>query len=320
MRANADALERPAILLGGVRHDIVIAELPDLIGGDRGQAEGNEVADASHDAGDGCRQRHQEPLAVALLENDLHQLLEGEGLRPAQLIDRSALQLAGDALADRLGDIGDIDRLEPGPAAADQRQGRREPRHLREAVEKLVFRAEHDRRSQNDRARHGFEGRLLALRLGAGIGAVAAFVGPDGGDQRQSRAGIGRGPCDRRRPFVLQGVEGLLPRLSEGGDEVDDMVGRHASPGDCRLVADIPLDQLDLTDIDERQQGLGPVGMATENAHAIAAPGEDLHEMAAEKAGTAEYGDQGRIGWIAGHDRSFDWTGRACFIRFCLPI
>ena len=80
-------------------------------------------------------------------EQQLEQLAEGVDLRPAELVGAPGGRRIVEAFDHRIGDIADIDRLEAGLAAADQRQHRRDHRHRGKAVEELVFRAEHHRRA-----------------------------------------------------------------------------------------------------------------------------------------------------------------------------
>ena len=69
----------------------------------------------------------KQALALDHFEQFLHALLEGQHFRPAEFVDRARPGLAVDRIGDRgFGDVADIDRLELGLAAADQRQHRRD--------------------------------------------------------------------------------------------------------------------------------------------------------------------------------------------------
>ena len=94
--------------------------------------------------------RHQQAPALDGREHELHQLLEALHFGAAELVD-SARPAARPSIAatTALGDVAGEDRLEPGMAAADQRQRRREARNGGKLVEEVVFRSEQDRGPQD---------------------------------------------------------------------------------------------------------------------------------------------------------------------------
>ena len=88
-------------------------------------------------------------LAVGGRQDEFHDFAHGFDGGPAKLVGRARNARAAQKTRGGLGDIADIDGLQPGLAAADQRQDRHDPRHRGEAVEELVFRAEHHRGAQD---------------------------------------------------------------------------------------------------------------------------------------------------------------------------
>ena len=60
-------------------------------------------------------------MTLGRCENDLHDLAHRQHFRAAKLVGRAGLGLAVDGVRNRGRDIADIDRLQLGRAAADQR-------------------------------------------------------------------------------------------------------------------------------------------------------------------------------------------------------
>ena len=153
--------------------------------------------------------------------------------------------------------------------------------------------AEDDGGTQDHRARHGFQDAGLAGRLGAGIGGSRCRIGADGGDMHHARnaggAGrLGNGTC----PEILHRVEGLGASLIEHADKVDDGIGAFHGAVDRPAMTQVRLHRHDLADGAERLHVLGEIGTADGDAHPVAAPRQRPHHMAAEKAGSAEDGDE----------------------------
>ncbi len=112
-------------------------------------------------------------------------------------------------------------------AAADQRRHRRITRHVGEAVEELVFRAEDYGGAEDHRVLDRLEHGLLARRLGAEHRPEREVASaPIAEPSRQFRAdGLG-GLGDVPGAFMLhRRKKGLRAGLVEDADEVDD-VGR----------------------------------------------------------------------------------------------
>ena len=223
-------------------------------------------------------------LRSITVEQLFHAFLEGEHLRPAELVDLAALDLAFDRARHRFGDVADIDRLELGLAAADQRQHRRIARHVGEAVEEAVLRPEIDRRPEDDGVLDRLQHGLFAERLGARIVRFGVQIGAQ-------RRNMGEAGADRARRFgdgagaeLVHGGEFLPAALMQDGDQIDDVVGALHGAVDRPAHAHIGLHRLDLADIAERLQMAGEIGPAAGDPDAVAALGQRPHDVAADKA------------------------------------
>src|SRR5208283_1136852 len=118
-------------------------------------------------------------LAMDFAQQQLEDLAEGIDLRATELVDAPDRRRIFEAFDYGVGNVADIDRLKPGFAAADQRQHRGDHRHRRKAVEELILGTEHDRRAQYRDGWKGVAHRLLAGRLGSGIGRGRTRIGAD---------------------------------------------------------------------------------------------------------------------------------------------
>src|SRR5690606_19115602 len=145
----------------------------------------------------------------------LQPLPEGPGLRSAELVDAAARDLPFDRARYRLRHVADIDRLEAGVAAADQRQSRRQAREPCEAVEEIVLRTEHDRRTQDHRIGYRLQHRLLAARLGVGVWHLRLRVRSDRRYVDEARALRPRRLGHGARAEILDRIEGLAAALVE---------------------------------------------------------------------------------------------------------
>jgi hypothetical protein len=113
---------------------------------------------------------------------------------------------------DRLGDIGDVDRLEArSAAAAEHREDGREARQCAEAVQKSVFGPEHYGRPHDGGARKGGAHLGLAVGLRARVGRAGVRRCSDGRavDELRNARGKRRPRHARRTPGVDRG-KGLL--------------------------------------------------------------------------------------------------------------
>ena len=116
-----------------------------------------------------------------------------------------------------------------------------------------------------------------------------------------ARAESGGGERGAFRAAGMHDVETLRAALIQDADEVDDDA-RSAHRGfDRARIAHIGLHGMDLADAAERLQEIGQFGPAHRNADAVAALGQRAHDMAAEKAGAAENGDEGVGVGLKGH-------------------
>ena len=87
----------------------------------------------------------QEQAPAAYLgQEDLHQLLEAVCLWAGELVCAAGSVGILQCRHGRIGHVADIDGLEAGAPAADERQGRQELGHFGEAVEEVVLRPEDD--------------------------------------------------------------------------------------------------------------------------------------------------------------------------------
>ncbi len=184
-------------------------------------------------------------------------------------------------------------RLEPGMAAAHQRECGGKAGDSGELVEKIVFRAEQDRGSQNDGRRDGREYELLAGRFRARIKRGRLLVRADRRDVDHACA-EGRG-CERDCLGAegLHRIEFLPPALEQDADKIDHHVGVARGRFDGGRIAHIGLHGVDLADPSERLQVAGKFGPAHRDANAVAELGQRAYDMAAEESRAAKDGDQG---------------------------
>ena len=228
-------------------------------------------------------------------QHGFHQLLEAEDLRAAELVGPPGNSGILDDTHDPCRDVADIDRLESGIAAADQRYRRRQARDPREAIEKVVLYAENDAGPDHDRVGKRLPHRFLARRLAPRVYRRRVGRGADGGDVDHALdAGGGGGLRAPPGAFRMDRLETLRTRLVEHADEVDRHVSALDGGGHRRVVADVRRDRRDLTDIahglEEERAFRPPDG----DADAVAPAGELAHGIAADEAGTAEHGCCGR--------------------------
>ena len=115
---------------------------------------------------------------------------------------------------------------------------------------------------------------------------------------RAGRLGNGAGAEDVDR------VEALAAGIAEDGDEVDHGIGADDGAVDRPAIAQVGLHRLNPADLAERLQVTGEIGAANRGAHAPAALEKRPHDVAAEKPGAAEDGDQSALGDGDRHDAS----------------
>src|SRR5579872_505153 len=120
------------------RHDIVVPEKLHLIPGERRRA-GEPFEKARLEHGQAPGKGDEQAFAANLMEKDLHERLEAIDAGAAQFEDLARGIRSLECRHHRLRDIGDIDRLEAGGAAADQRQGRKKRGEPGEAIEELIL-------------------------------------------------------------------------------------------------------------------------------------------------------------------------------------
>src|SRR3990167_2479005 len=286
--------------LRAVADDIVAFQHLDLVARHRRRKKRNR-ADAFPEKADHWRQREgnrdEHSAMTGLRKRELEKLAEGVNARPAQFIHRALGVRLFHGGADRVGDIVDIDRLKLRGAAAEQqrqrRKGRRYRHQRREFVEELILGTEHDRRTNDDRARNRLAPRAFRFALGARIVAVAGLIGADRRDMNEGfDAGFRGGLGDRRASLRLHAGEALRAFLGQDADKIDHGVGAFDRAGDRWTMTDIRLEQLNLPDGSHRSQELRVVRTADGGAHAPAATGEFAHDIAADKTGPAEYDRQ----------------------------
>src|SRR5690606_34164123 len=89
------------------------------------------------------------------------------------------------------------------------------------------------------------------------------------------------------------GVERLTPHLDEDTDTVDDNAGTGNGAGGRRLIANIRLHRLDLTDdpVGTHEERL--IRPAHRNTHPPTGLGQPVGDIAADEAGSAEHGGDG---------------------------
>jgi hypothetical protein len=95
----------------------------------------------------------------------------------------------------------------------------------------------------------------------------------------------------------MDGPEGLRSALIQDSDHVDDRKGAGRRALERLGKPHIGLHRHDLTGKAERLQMICKIGAAHRHAHPVAAAGERLHHVAADKAGTADH-DHDPIGGV----------------------
>ena len=253
-------------------------QLAHLVGGQRRPGQdrhhgidraGRTLRDASDRARDGEGQRHQRALAAGLAQHHPHQFREAVDLGPRQLISLARGVWRFDRLHHRRGDVADIDRLEPGLAAADQRQCRRQLRHPGEAVEEPVLRPEHDRRPQDGGVGERLPHCGFARRLGARIGRNSEFASAPMAEMSDQVPGARarRFLGDRLRALGLHRLEFLRAALVQDSHQVDHRVGADDGARDRGAVAHIGGNRRHLPDDAGGLQEQGLVRAAHRNPH-----------------------------------------------------
>ncbi len=97
---------------------------------------------------------------------------------------------------------------------------------------------------------------------------------------------------NRARPESLHCVEGLATAFRQDADEIDDGVRALDGAINGPSITQVRLDRLDLTDHAKRLQMPREVGTADGDADPMPAPCQRLYDVAADKAGAAEYGHE----------------------------
>jgi hypothetical protein len=236
------------------------------------------------------------------VEREPHQLLEGEDLRPAQLIGRAARPRPCRRAAPppRRHRPRRRARTSSAPPPISGRKGD-SARKPCEAVEEGILRPEHDRRPEDDGAGKRGARPLLALGLAPRIFGGGILVGPDRRHLDED-PGLG-GP---RRLGTSLGAKGMhrIEALGAGGIEnarqVDHRIGALAGRGQRGRIAHIGLHHHDLPGVAQGLQVARKVGPAAGHPDAVAAPGECAHDVPAEKARAADDGDES-VGWLNEH-------------------
>jgi len=131
--------------------------------------------------------------------------------------------------------------------------------------------------------------RLLALALGAAVGALRFGIGADRRDMDQSRnsrrrRGLGDAPGARD----MDPVE-IAP---EDADQVDDRVGPFDGGGDRAGIAQSRAGELDLAEPAQGLEEESAARIALGDADPGARPEQGLGGIAADEAAAAEQGDQ----------------------------
>jgi hypothetical protein len=101
----------------------------------------------------------------------------------------------------------------------------------------------------------------------------------------------------------LHRIESLPPVLEQNADEIDHHIRLARSRLDRGGMTHIGLHGMDLADLAERLQEAGKLGAADGDANAVAEFRQRAHDVTAEEARAAEYGDE-RFERNRGHARS----------------
>ncbi len=101
-------------------------------------------------------------------------------------------------------------------------------------------------------------------------------------------AGLARQAGEPRRPGVVHPIEALRPALAQDADAIDQRLVASEEGRQHLLVVDCQIQRRDLPDITERHQKPGALGAAAADGDHIAARGQPLHDVAADKARPAQ--------------------------------
>ena len=212
---------------------------------------------------------------------------------PTELVGLARTSIVGGGPGDGLGDVGHIDGLEAGLAAADERQDGTDRSQRSEAIEKPVLRAEHDGWANDCGAPEDIAHSLFALGLAAGVVGRRGAVCADGRHLNQAvQLGGPSRPRDGRRAVNLHGAEGLGGGPIEDSHQVDRRLGPFEGAGDRGVITDISLDDLYLADVAQHAQPIAAARIADRNADPRAAARQGAHHLGPDKAGSPENGDQ----------------------------
>ncbi len=260
----------------------------DLIAGQRWLRQ--QFQETRLDRRDAGRQRQQQALHAGLGQGIGHDFLHGHHPRPAQFIGLASATSILQRLADRIGHVADIDRLHTGVAAIDQRQRRRETGQLGKAIEKVIFRPEHDAGPDHGGARECLSNRSFPMRLALGVERIAVCVGPDGRKVHQLRRPSG-GRClgNAIRTFGLHRVERLCAAFEKHAHQVHHPVHALARRRDRLGVAHVGQNGGNLPDGAHRLQELGALDVSAGNPHRMPSRRQPLDHIAADKTRAAKY-------------------------------
>ena len=179
--------------------------------------------------------------------------------------------------------------LKLGAPASDKREKWTDARESREAIKKLVFLAENDRWSENDRLSKRRERciftKCLRLRVFCGRG----FVSPNRRDVNQSlSAGLTGSarhvPCS----FCVDGIECLRTSWGKNPNRVHDDVSALYSPRDRIWESKVCLDRKYLTNHPHGLQITREVWPSNRSANAIALPRKRPHDVTPDETGASE--------------------------------
>src|SRR5438067_5840374 len=102
-------------------------------------------------------------------------------------------------------------------------------------------------------------------------------------------AGVPRDPGEHRRAGMVDPLEGLRSALPQNADAIDQRAAAGKKGGEHDLIVDRCTDRRDLPDIAHRPQELRLLGVAAADRDHVAATGQPLDHIAADKPGPAEH-------------------------------
>jgi len=189
------------------------------------------------------------------------------------------------------GDVGDVNRRKARPCPRQWQPAVREPQQRGKARGERIPLAE-DHRGAEDRplqARWGRAQQLLRLALGAQVVTARLSAGIERTHLQQSRhTGLGHGRQQRSGELHVHAAQAPAPGSMQRTHQVDGHVAAEQTAAQKVDVIDVAGADLDTG---QRQQLIGMLGMARDDAQLMSGAHQPSHKLRAHEARGAGYED-----------------------------